>query len=145
VVVVRWKFDAVHFLPQGAQFRNEGILKGRLIHADLFHGNARSVHFFLDGSLGFFRIGHKHVNAIAEPLYINYFPARPRILGKNALSLADVRRAQLQPLRVEARLQFRRCSNLLDFTLVHQRYPMAPLGFVQVRVANTIVKPPAAR
>ena len=78
------------------------------------------------------RFGHQHVHSIAESLDIEDLLVCTGAFGQHTFGFRQFRRSEFQSLSLNAAAKLRRRSNALDLAVVHQRQPMASLGFIEI-------------
>ena len=108
VVVPRGKFGRVCALPQRAQLGDEGVFERRLIDAHLVDGDPGAADSSRDPLLLSVGIVDQQVEPVAEALHVEDLFAGAGSRGEKAVCLAQVRRAQLDALCIQAGAQLRR-------------------------------------
>ena len=120
-------------MSQTAQRGDEGVFERRFVDAGLVDRMPRGSHGFFQNAFCLDRLAYQKIEMVAESLRVQDFAILSADLRKRPVRFAQVWSVEFKPFCVEAGPKLVRRADLPDLTQVHQRHPMTPLGFVQVR------------
>ena len=125
----RLVMNSLSQVPQG---RDECVLERRFVDPNIVDDQPLGAQCVVGGALRFLRLVNQQVQPVAESLDVDNLFVGARDRGKHALRQAQIRSVDFHAPGMQAGPKLGRSSGLPDLTLMHERHPVASLGFVQV-------------